>query len=137
MPIELTIDQAKDLTILKVTGDASVEEIIGALDAYYRGQPTRNALWDFSQGSLASFSLETISQAAEHSLILARKHSQIRQGGRTVAVAPKDVDFGISNQYIALAAGSPHRLKVCRSMAEALRWLEEDQPPVLSCLQTL
>jgi hypothetical protein len=121
MPIELTIDRAKQLTILKVTGDSSVEEIMGALDAYYRDHPTRNSLWDFSEGTVASFSLETLGQTAEHSMALAREYSEIRQPGLTVAVAPKDIDFGIANQYISLSIDSPHRLKVCRSMAEAVR----------------
>jgi len=117
------------LTTLKVTGDCPVEEIIGALDAYYQGQPTKNSLWDFSQGTMASFSLEAISRAAKRSMELARQHKEIRQDGKTVAVAPKDIDFGILNQYISLADASPHRLKVCRTMTEALKWLEEGQPP--------
>lgn len=124
MPITLTIDRAKKLAILKVTGNPSVKEIMGAFEAYYQGQPTRNLLWDFSEGSVASFSFETINRAVKQSLALAREYSETRQPGRTAAVTPKDIDYGIASQYVALSIDSPHRFKVCRSMAEAMKWLE-------------
>ena len=121
----MIVYRARDLTVFKITGDAPAEKIMAALESYYHKGPTQNSLWDFSEGSLASFSLQGITRATRRSMALASQHKQERQQGKTVAVAPKDIDFGILKQYIALAEESPHQLMVCRNLDQAWQWLEE------------
>lgn len=125
VPIETQIDRAKQLSIFKVRGKVSVDETLKALTSFYEGQPTRNALWDFREGSLANFSEEAISDSAKHSSLLASRFRQARPQGKTAAVTPGDLDFGIASQYVAYTGLGPHEMRVFRTMEQAVQWLCE------------
>jgi hypothetical protein len=44
---------------------------------------------------------------------------------RLAVIAPKDVNFGMSNMYSMLSENSEH-IRVCRNREEALEWLQLD-----------
>ncbi|MEW5914193.1 MAG: hypothetical protein AB1814_16680 [Thermodesulfobacteriota bacterium] len=123
MPIDTQIDRAKQLTIFKVKGAVSVSEAQKALISFYEGHPTQNTLWDCREGSLENFWEGAVADSARLSLSLASRFRQARPQGKTAAVTPSDLDFGIASQYVAYAGLSPYEFRVFRQMAQALQWL--------------
>ncbi len=114
-----------DLVLHTVTGKLDENEFLDAAAALYDLDPVPlKSLWDLSGASLSQYNLDRLRDLQARTVGLVHG----REGGRTAVVAPKDVDFGVSRQYVALieCAQLPFEHEAFRTVGEALGWLGLD-----------
>jgi hypothetical protein len=124
MPIEITVDESRNLTVLNCSGPLGPDELLTALTDYYQKNPTPKVLWDFRQASL-DLKGPDIVRLARKGVELAKRYQHLRPGAKTAAVLARDPDFGLTRMYEAHTAGSPVTYYLCRSWEEAINWLED------------
>ncbi|MEN8245590.1 MAG: hypothetical protein ABFS43_11890, partial [Thermodesulfobacteriota bacterium] len=116
-------DPSCDLTTFICNDDLSFHEIVEILIRFYRGidnPPTKRVLWNLSDASMGSLSMEEIRQIANLSI----DNEEIMRDGKTAIVAPRDIDFGLARVLAAWTTGSHSDLMVFRTLNEATEWLE-------------
>jgi hypothetical protein len=120
--IKSGVDRDKDLTSHTCHGTTTMAEIGDAIRLFYRSSPTRNVIWDLSDGNFASTSTDQISALAAQ--IKRMAHS--RAGGKTAIVASADLGYGLGRMYQVFAqqAEQMSDIQVFRSCKEAEKWLE-------------
>jgi hypothetical protein len=124
MPISIQIDESKQLTIYTLeSGVTSFEEIATTVKDLYEKNPTKNVLWDASEGSVAELTKDHIEKLASFS----PRFSDLRKGGKTALYSPGDVAFGLSRMFeiIGNLRKVPIEIKVFRDRDQALQWLAE------------
>jgi len=125
MPISKQIDESKQLTTFTLgEGKTTFEEIAAEVKAQYEETPTRNVLWDASNGSVANLTKEHIEKLASFS----GRFGNVRKGGKTALYSPGDAAFGLSRMFeiIGDLKNVPIQVKVFRDKDEAMNWLDED-----------
>ena len=124
MSIETTRDADQDLTTHVVTGFVSEEEMHGALEDFYEGQPTALVLWDMSQAEVAHVTPEMLQKFVHRAAELGVS----RRGGRTAVIASGDLQFGLGrmSETFAEIESTPFSFCVFRSRQDAMRWLVSD-----------
>ena len=122
--IETSIDKKLDLKINRYIGSLDVSEIEDAIAGFYRGKPTRNVLWDFTQANIGEIKTNQVEKLA--SQVSEIGHS--REGGKTALVASQDLIFGLSRMFGSLSSSKNHlaEVKVFRSFEEAISWIKGD-----------
>ena len=126
MAIESKIDKTKNLSTYTLGGEISVNEIMSALESFFKEEPTEDVLWDLRQadfeGKISSTDLEKMAR-------FIKKKSTQRARGKTALVAASDLAFGLAREYGAIAEGEGVRnpIQVFRSMDRAIKWLESDE----------
>jgi hypothetical protein len=115
----------QDLIVHTVTGELGEEEFRAAVIALYdMDPPPRLSLWDFSDASVAEF---TLNQTRTIQSDLVGK-TRGREGGKTAAVAPSDFTFAKGRQYAMLAESFDLTFEhqIFRTVEEACAWLGID-----------
>jgi hypothetical protein len=125
MPIASHIDEAKDLTVFKVTGTFSFDKVMPIIKAFYAGDPTKHVLWDLIDTTDIQLTSEEVETVAKYRLRFEGK----RGSGKTAFVAQKDVLYGLSRMFEMQSnlQDAPYTIMVFRSIEEAHLWLDEDQ----------
>jgi hypothetical protein len=115
-----------DLTLFEVVGDADAEHVLRQVVAFLHEAPTPLVLWDFSRGSMRVMTSQDLRAIATR----AAPFTDVRRGGRTAILCPRDVDFGLGRMFQAFVEilAAPFDLMVFRDSDEARAWLME--PPV-------
>jgi hypothetical protein len=110
-----------DLTINTCTGKLSLEEIEDRIQSFYKGQPTLNTIWDFSDADLADFSTDQVSIFAQG--VKRMEHS--RQRGKTAIISHSDISYGLSRMYQIRAelAQQQSEIRVFKSIGDAESWM--------------
>ena len=103
------------VTLQKVHGILTFEELLNALQQFYAGTPTSDVVWDFSAASLEQLRFADIE----------------RTGGKTAIVAPDDLGFGIGRVIGSLAESkdSPIATHTFRQLTDAFKWIGVDALP--------
>jgi hypothetical protein len=124
MPIEIDTDSDKQLTIFKVTGEATFEEGLSANKEFYSGNPTQNVIWDFREANLTKITSDQFQQIVDSVQHLTGK----RKGGKTAFLASRDLEFGVARMTQAFTEmnASPLNVKVFKSIDEATLWIGEN-----------
>ena len=81
MPITSHRDSSQDLTTFVCYGDLSFYEIVVAMKCFYEGidaLPTKKLLWDLRNASIASLSVDQISNIASLSI----EYEDMMKGGK-------------------------------------------------------
>lgn len=126
MTIQITQDQSRKLTTFTATGAVSLDDLVKAARSYYEGRPTKNALWDFSKATM-EINTGQVHQITNIMKEYGKKYSQARKGGKTAAVASRDLEFGLSRMDESPAGKMPYRLMVFRNIEAAHLWLDSDE----------
>lgn len=119
----ITVETIDDITVFKVVGAASFDEIAGAIQNYYP-KTTFHIIWDLSNGSLDALSAEQFRAIVP----IAKKYmSANRVDGKTVYVSSSDHIYGMLRMYATIAelGGMPYGYSVFRTFEEALEWLRK------------
>lgn len=120
----ITTETKDDLTIFRATGTVTASEILTQAVRHLAGQPTKTAMWDFSQvGRLQMTTLEMKGIADSLKAVASSK------AGRKVAlVGSATVNVGLGKLFAAFAqmADLPFRYQVFHHVAQAERWLADD-----------
>ncbi len=120
--ITSSLEAENDLTtVVTVAGKVDVEQVLGQIVSFLRGEPTQLVLWDSREGSLAGLLGADLQLIVERGTPLADS----RKGGRTAIVCSKEVDYGVSRMFQTLASlqNIPIEAQVFRSIQEARKWL--------------
>ena len=119
--IETVVDEHNDLTIHKCIGEIGTEEYKKAILSFYKGSPTKNVVWDFSNTSLAETTTEGIKQLS----LMVQKLGTARKNGKSAVVAPGDLEYGMARMFQLLTDNGqiPFMIRVFRSFDAAKQWL--------------
>jgi len=123
MPITVDTDPDRDLTIYTPTGLIEFEEVLFALKAFYEGEPTQNMLIDLTNLPEIQISPKDIQELASFQL----RFEGNRPPGKTAILATADSHFCLASFFEDQNAiqGSPHAVRIFKSMDSAISWLEE------------
>jgi hypothetical protein len=124
MAITQQIDPSKQLTIFKVEGKTHPDEIIQTIDQYFKGQTTKNSLWDFSNIELE----EHVSHAGTEKIArFSEQYQNIQENSKVALVATTPLGLGLLRLYEGLtkADGADYAVKSFRSIELAMEWLVE------------
>lgn len=122
MPITIESFPDQDLTVFTASGPLTYPEQMEVLQKFYRQGPTRHVIWDFSAVTGSRISSDQLAEI----ISFLKKHSMMRQGGKTALVAPSDLDYGLSRMGVKLAEvdGVPVTLESFRTIAAARAWIK-------------
>lgn len=109
------------LTILTVNGALTCEEIIHAMEDYFKNDVTPYLLWDFTDADLSKITEKNMRQI----IALAKSNAHLRKNGKTAIVAPRDLTFGLSRMYEMLSELNKHPIQhyVFKDINGAIAWL--------------
>ena len=98
--IETKICIEKDLTVHRVSGPLSNQDVSIELDRYYSAENiTKLKLWDLTREKQPLWQLDDVTSLVN----IIRGYAHLRAGGKTALVVSEDVDFGISRMLQAHA----------------------------------
>jgi len=122
MPISYTIDRMKDMTVLNLSGEVSLDEFIQTLQAYINDNPTTYEIYDARELNGTRFSTDEVKHLAK---FLQNRHAKRVPGSKTAIVVDRDIDFGLSRMISMMTDQTmPYRIEVFRSMEAAKKWLD-------------
>ena len=119
--IQKQIDTQKDLIVYTVYGKVTAKQVISEIDKFYQADITGKVLWDLSESDVGSLTDTEIESVA----LTPRKSVDMRSGGKTAIVAPKELTFGLARMYelqintLAL----PFETRTFHSTEDAFQWL--------------
>lgn len=110
-------DMGLQLTLFKLQGGITADDLIRAVETHYGANPTNNAIWDVSACDLSRLDIEGLSRVSR----TAREFSQARRDPRTVIVVEQDQAAAIAKLYqeVSELTGSPIRYDLVSSLDEA------------------
>ena len=112
-----------DLTIRKVIGNLTIDELMNDVKEFYAGQPTKLVLLDLSAGSIATLTAEELRSVAR----FIQDHANVQIGGKTAIVAPDDLNYGVARMYVAFSEfrSLPFPVHLFRKLSDALDCLRK------------
>jgi hypothetical protein len=129
MPITSKVEKTKNLTIYTLTGELTLDEILGALKSFLEAHTlTLNLLWDARSAKLSQIKSSELIDIT--GLAGQYKHRyEERKGGKSAIVASSNLQYGLSRILGTFyeMEGFPTQLKIFRIMDEALEWLDQDE----------
>jgi hypothetical protein len=128
MPITSKVDKIKNLTIFSLTGELTMDEILGALKSFWEGQDlTLNTLWDARNAVVTNLKSSEIGNIAGF-IGRYRNRFEERKNGKATIVASSDLQYGLSRilgtHYERESV--PIKLHPFRTMEEAIQWLGQN-----------
>ena len=127
MPIRFTIDDDRGYFVSKFEGLVSNEELLSLYQAFYRDEwrPGMNELVDLSTADVSQITSLSLRDLATYIRRLFEEHGV--DSCRTAVCAAEDSPYGLARIYKAFSLESPESVRVFREMAEARKWVEEQQ----------
>jgi len=119
--IEVKTVVSGNVTIRKIIGHPTFDEILQILKEFYTGTPTRHVIWDLSSASLAKLRIDDLDNLGEFVM----KYAHLRKGGKSAFVASRGLEYGLCRTIDSLAEGknSPITTHTFRSFREAAEWI--------------
>ncbi len=111
-----------DLTIHEALEPFVIDDIIEALDDFYKTRLTKYLIWDLNNGGDAQLTTRDMEQIVQFS----RENGAARPDGKSAIVTNNDLYFGISRMFETYAETSPQLslvFRVFREVEDAKRWL--------------
>ena len=111
----------KEITVLKVTGDVTCDQIIGELTRIYEEEITNNYIWDFASAVVKNLTGNDLQQIIAH----AKEYRHLRENGKTAFIISTSLGYGLGRMYDSLAQVADHPVKhgVFRSYDDAFAWI--------------
>jgi hypothetical protein len=125
MPITLKVDKKRNLTIFSLTGELTMNEILGALKSFWEGRElTLNTLWDTRNAVVTKLKSSEIGNIARF-IGQYRNRFEERKNGKAAIVATTDLQYGLSRilETLYQRENVPIKLQPFRTMEEAIQWL--------------
>ena len=119
--IETTIDQSKDLTVVKATGKMTAEDFLQWMAEYYAGSVTLLILWDICEADVSDIRTEDIVNGAQR----LKKLAHLRYEGKTAVLTGQPLSYGLVRMLEAYSEmeGLAFGFKAFKSIDEAMEWL--------------
>ena len=112
----------KDLTIIAFSGKVSDDEILDAIEDYYRGNVTTNLIWDYTSADLTVITSDQL----QHISSVAQGYAHLRKDGKTAIVMPDELGFGIGRMYEIFNEMNevPIDYHIFKHIDQAMDWLQ-------------
>ena len=125
MPIHTEIDSARHLTIRRVKGSVTFDELMDLLKDPAGWNLTPYLLWDFREGTIKKLSSDEIREIAD----MVSKVSVVSGYKKAAGVHPKDIDFGLGSMLHAYmqVKGYEQSFRIFREYEDAVTWLTGDE----------
>jgi hypothetical protein len=127
MPFRLTPEPTIEFATITWSGSLVADELKAAIDELAGVPATRLVLWDFSEVTELTMTVDEIRSLAR----LAREHSSHRSAdAKTAVLVTKDFLFGIARQahaYAIVMSPTPP-IEIFRDRQAALSWLGVSEP---------
>ena len=125
MPISIEVDLESQLTIRRVKGTVTFDELIELLKDPSEWNLTPYLLWDFREGSIKNFSSGEIQEIAD----MVSRVSVVSGYKKAAGVHPKDIDFGLGSMLHAYMEikGYKQTFKIFHEYEDAVTWLTGDE----------
>ena len=119
--IEIKTEKARDLTHISFLGRVTAEDLIIAIDRFYRSDITTKALLDFTGGDLSHLKTEKLFAVIN----ITKHYAHLRPGGKTALLVKGILAFGIARMHktLALLERYPILMEIFTLENEALDWL--------------
>ncbi|MFC1896670.1 hypothetical protein ACFL0Q_08465 [Thermodesulfobacteriota bacterium] len=120
--IRRSLERQNELTVFSVLGQVTAAQVFRQIEDFLTEDPTRLALWDFTEGTLAAIPSKDLRAIINRGKKLA--HS--RNGGKTALVQPGNIDYGLGRMIEAHAeiVQLPLEIRAFRDVESARAWLE-------------
>lgn len=120
---------SENVTMRKVIGIPTGNELLTCLKEYYAGYPTKFVVWDLSACSLTQVTADDLRQIV--SFVQSYAHTRLED--KTAIVAPYALEYGISRMLHAFAEIQhfPSELQIFRNFTDAAKWLETENLPII------
>ncbi len=111
---------------MKIAGSTNVEEVVGGYDKIFdhvEFHSGMHAVWDLSTLNLTAVPLSEVRQLPRE----LRKYMERRGEYKAALVLTRSTDYQLMRIYLTILKliGSNIRFRLCRSLDEAYRWIEE------------
>jgi hypothetical protein len=120
---ETTIDQSRDLTIVKSTGKMSAYDFYEWIRDYYAGTVTQLIIWELTDADMSNVSITDVLRIVTY---LKQVAADKRKGGKTVFVADHDgiaVPLSKYQQIFLEMSDLGIEMNTFHHMDEAMEWL--------------
>jgi hypothetical protein len=119
----INIKTEGSLLIASVTGDLTADEVTAVINEYYPTGTIRDVIWDLTNGTMQSISMEGFAAIAKASKETSERGA--RQKGKTVFVASNTTEHNMFCKYTALAemAGIVVEFNVFKTVDGAINWI--------------
>ena len=119
----ITRETSRNLTIFRVTGEVTANDIVAEAVRYMVGEETETSLWDFTRATKIKITTLELKGIAD-SLRSVAKNDTVR---KVALVASKNINIGLGKVFGAFAqmASLPYTYKTFRNIRDAMQWLEE------------
>jgi hypothetical protein len=125
MPITSKVDKKMNLTTFTLTGELTLDEILGALKSFWKGRElTLNTLWDTRNAIVTHLKSSEMGKIAEF-IGQNRNRFEERKNRKAAIVASTDLQYGLSRILgtVYEREDVPIKLRPFRKMEEAVQWL--------------
>jgi len=124
--IDARHDAALELTVFDVRGSVTAADFVAAIEAHYRPNRTRNAIWDVTGSDLSNIDMDALIRMSDS----ARQHSQNQASPRTIIVVADEQEARLARLYgeISEMRGSPIHYVLATSLQEAYEKLDIKDP---------
>jgi len=120
--ITIEPDPERGFVRIRVAGRLTMAEAQRRQAEVADAHPTLHRLWDFKEADLGEWTGREIRAGID--AIAARTPPPRGEGLRVAALVSRDLDYGVSRMFEAMAAGKlPMRYAVFRVEARAIEWL--------------
>ena len=113
-----------DVTIRKIFGVLTFDEIMKILKKSYTRNPTKHSVWDLLEASLKQLKFEDFERLGDFVM----QYASLRAGGKTAIVASNDLEYGFGRIIDSLAESknAPIATRTFRNLSEAAKWIGVD-----------
>ena len=120
--VQKKYEPANNLTIIVFSGKVTVDEIVDAIEDYYRGGITTNLIWDYTSADLTVITSDQL----QHISSVAQSYAHLRKDGKTAIVMPDELGFGIGRMYEIFNEMNevPIQYHIFKHIDEAMHWLK-------------
>jgi hypothetical protein len=133
MSVTWYVDERRRLRILHFAADTTLAEMEALIR---RVAEKREDFATFDEVSLFADVRSVLrSGGPEEFALLMAEHYGARPQVRDVLVAQSEVDFGLLRRYAAYRGADDTRVRVFRSAADALRWVDVPEPDLPKLLE--
>ena len=113
-----------DLTVHRIEGTVTAEELRRTAKRFYAQNVTLNVCWIDSNADLSAISSDEFTWIIDE----LKSYTHSREGGKTAFVMSQAVNYGLGRmvEMLAQAMGMPFEFRSFKSLAEAQDWLGID-----------
>ena len=120
--MDLTIDEAKNIAYIKMSGPVSSVEILSAFDTAVSSDNytmCMGRLWDFREVDLSSINSETIRKMAKYSLSFPPGINDVK----VAFVTARSLEYGLTRMFEMFSTDAKSKVRDFKTMDEAEEWM--------------